>query len=505
VKKTAVFLMVLIILTKLLGFIRELVLSYFYGASNITDAYLISTTIPMVVFSFIAAGISTGYIPMLSKIENDSGEDEGIRYTNNLINVLLSLCTVLLLLGWGFTENLVRIFASGFEGETLALAVKFTRISLTGMYFMGTLSICNSFSQIKGNYYVPAIGGSLTNIVLIASIMLSARSNIVILAIGSVLSLAVPVVWLIPFIRRKGFKFRPILDLKDEHIKKMLYIALPVVLGMSVNQINIVVDRTIASGIIVGGISALNYANRINTLIQGIFVFAIVTIMYPRLSKMAAEYDFKGIKENAVKAINATNLILTPAMVGIMIFAEPIVRLLFNRGAFDDNAVTLTSVALFFLSLGMIAFGQRDILTRVFYSLQDTKTPMINASIAIVLNILLNIVLSRYLGIGGLALATSISAIFGTVLLSISLRKKLGPFGLKNVSFSFMKIVFASLLMGIIAKLIYQGLLNATSANISLVAAIGFGALLYFVIIFFMKIDEVDTAVSALRSKFNIG
>jgi len=500
-KKTAVFLMIVTIFSKILGFAREITLSYFYGASNISDAYLISTTIPMVIFSFIGTGISTGYIPMYSKIENSNGVDEAKRYTNNLINILIVICTVIVILGLLFTNQIVKIFASGFEGNILNLAVQFTKISLLGIYFTGLIYIFNGFLQIKGNYTIPASVGFPLNFFIIASIFLSSKTNILILSIGSVIAIASQLLLVLPFAYKRGYRYKFILDIKDEHIKTMAYIALPIIIGVSVNQINTLVDRTIASQIAVGGISALNYANRLNLFVQGIFVMSIATVMYPIISKMAAENNMIGLKKPLSEAISAINLLVIPATVGAMIFAEPIVKLLFGRGAFDTQAISMTSYALFFYSIGMVGFGLMEVLSRAFYAMQDTKTPMINAAIAMVMNIILNIILSKFLGIGGLALATSISAIFCTALLFISLRKKIGPFGMKSITISFIKILCASLMMGVIAKVSYNTLLNSINANLSLILSIGIGAVTYFFIIYFMKIEEVDTVVNAIKRK----
>jgi putative peptidoglycan lipid II flippase len=184
-----------------------------------------------------------------------------------------------------------------------------------------------------------------------------------------------------------------------------------------------------------------------------------------------------------------------------MVFAEPIVKLLFGRGAFDPQAISMTSDALFYYSIGMISFGLREVLSSAFYSLQDTKTPMVNGAIAMGMNIILNIILSKFLGIGGLALATSISAIFCTGLLSINLRKKIGAFGMKEITISFIKILVVSLGMGMVANLVYGMLLNNISANLSLIISICTGALFYFVIIFFMKIEEVDTMATAVKKR----
>lgn len=277
--------------------------------------------------------------------------------------------------------------------------------------------------------------------------------------------------------------------------------ALPIMIGVSVNQINVLVDRTLASSIAVGGISALNYANRLNGFVQGMFVTNISTVMYPMISKMAAQSNLDGLKKSVSEAINLINLFVIPATVGAMIFAEPVVRLLFGRGAFDPEAISMTSAALFYYSIGMVGFGLRQILSRAFYSLQDTKTPMINAAIAMGLNIILNFILSKYMGIGGLALATSISAIFCTGLLFISFRKKTGSFGMKGITISSVKILCASLVMGLVARVSYAALLEHASANLSLIGAIVIGAVVYFVMIYFMGIEEVDSMIGAVKVK----
>ncbi|MGB7604378.1 MAG: murein biosynthesis integral membrane protein MurJ [Lutisporaceae bacterium] len=500
-KKIALILMSITILSKVFGFARDIMLSYFYGASNISDAYLISITIPMVIFSFIGTGISTGYIPMYSNIERNHGAVEANKFTNNLINILLALCSIIVVFGLLYTDQIVKVFASGFKGETLILAVQFTRIALLGIYFSGIIYIFSGFLQLKGNYFIPALIGFPFNFFIILSIIISSNTSIFVLSIGSVVAVAAQLLLMIPFLYKKGYRHKLVFDIHDKNIRNMTYIALPVIIGMSANQINVLVDRTIASIVAVGGISALNYANRLNGFVQGIFVLSITTVMYPLISKMAAENNITGLKKSLKEAIGSINILVVPATIGSLLFAKPIVKLLFGRGAFDELAISVTSYALFFYSIGMIGFGLREVLSRAFYSMQDTKTPMYNAAIAVILNIILNIILSRYMGIGGLALATSISAIFCTVLLFISLRKKIGPFGMKSISISFIKVLCASLIMGLMAKLTYNYLATIISPNLSLLISIGIGAVVYFATIYFMKIEDVDIVINAIKRK----
>ncbi|MDF2520156.1 MAG: murein biosynthesis integral rane protein MurJ [Clostridia bacterium] len=500
-RKTALILMLLTILSKVFGLARDITLSYFYGASNISDIYLISITIPMTIFAFIGTGISTGYIPMYSRIDKLDGTRQADSFTNNLVNGLLLICTLFIIVGGIFTDELVKAFASGFKGDTLLLAAKFTRVSLLGIYFTAIIYVFSGYLQMKGNYTIPALIGFPLNFFMILSIIASSHTNVIVLSIGSVVAAIAQFLLLLPFIYKKGFRYKFTFYLKNKYVRDMIIVAAPAIFGVSVNQINVLVDRTIASSLVVGGISALNYANKLNGFVQGIFVLSISTALFPMISKMAAGNNVSGLKRSVSEAIGGVNLLVIPITIGSMIFAEPVVKLLFGRGAFDAQAISMTSTALFYYSIGMIGYGLREVLSRTFYSLQDTKTPMYNAAIALIMNIVLNIILSRYMGIGGLALATSISALFCTGLLFISLHKKIGSFGLKNMSYSFIKILVASLLMGLIAKLSFNSLTNILSQNLSLLVAIAMGAISYFVIIYFMKIDDVDAAVSTLKRK----
>ncbi|MGB4150419.1 MAG: lipid II flippase MurJ, partial [Limnochordia bacterium] len=272
----------------------------------------------------------------------------------------------------------------------------------------------------------------------------------------------------------------------------------------SVNEINVLVDRTLASRIAVGGISALNYARRLNGFVQGLVVVSLTSVMFPIISKMAAAENIKGLKQTVNEAMASMSLLIIPATIGAMVFAEEIVALLFGRGAFTAEAITMTGNALFYYSIGMIAFGLRDVLSRAFYALQDSKTPMINATIGVVLNIALNIILSRYMGIGGLALATSISAIVAVVLLFTSLRRKIGGLGLSNLVKSFTKIGLASVIMGVIARGGYNFLTQILGQNLALVIIMGMAVLIYGILVYFMRIPEVDQVIAAVKRIYSM-
>ena len=500
-KKAALSVMIITVLSKFVGFAREMVLSYVYGASALTDAYLISRTVPSVIFSFVSAGIATGFIPMYSRILAEHGKDEADRYTSNVSNALLILASIVAVFVLLFAEPVVKVFALGFSGDTLDMAITLTRISVFGVFFTGLANIFSGYLRLHGDFIIPALIGFPMNFVIIVSLFLSSRTNIYVLAIGTVVSTASQVLLCIPFLAKADYRHRLVLDMSNEHLKAMVLLALPVIMGTAVNDINVLVDRTMASQLAVGGISALNYAKHLNGFVQGLFVVSVTTVLYPMISKMAAEGNLKSLKAHLAEAMAMVNLLVVPATAGAMIFSREIVTLLFGRGAFTPEAIDMTGRALRYYSIGMIAFGLRDVLTRAFYSLQDTRTPMANSAVAVLVNIALNIILAKFLGIGGLALATSISAIVSAALMFITLRKKIGPFGLKETAKSFAKMVGASILMGIAAYHSFVLFRRFLAQNAALIAAIGVGALTYGILILFMKIPEVDRTVEAVKHR----
>lgn len=500
-KNTAFLLMLLTIVSKLIGFGRDITLSYFYGASNISDAYLISLTIPLSIFAFIGTGIATSYIPIYNLAEKENGIEKADRFTSNVINFTIIISTIIVIIGLIFTEPIVKIFASGFKGETLKIAVMFTRISIWSIYFSSLIYIFKGYLQLKDQFVVPALIGLPLNFITIIAIFISYRTNILVLSIGSIIATFSQIAIMVPWIIKKGFKYKFLVDKDSKYIKKLVYLSLPVILGVSASQINVLIDRTLASRIAMGGISALNYANRLNLFVQGIVVISISTAMYPLITKMALKKNIKGFKDSILSAINIINILVIPATVGSMIFSKEIVMLLFGRGEFDEQAITMTAGALFFYSIGMIGYGIREILSKAFYSLQDTKTPMINAAISMILNVILNLILSRYLGIGGLALATSISAIFVSSLLILNLRKKVGPFGMRSVINAFIKICIAASTMGVISKLSFEFFKNVLNINIALMIAIFIGALIYFILIYIFRIEDIINFVSLIQNK----
>ena len=508
VAKNTIYLMLVTLISKGLGFFRELCLGSAYGASAYTDAYIIAQNIPIVIFSSIALALGTSYIPLFCDIRENKGEDEEVKFSNNLINIVAISCLIVASIGIIFAEPLVKIFAMGFEGETLKLSIEFTRILLVGIIFIGINDIFMPFLQIKGNYIVPGMLGIPYNVVIIVSIFLSLNLGIKVLVYGTLIAIFTKIIFQVPFIIKKGYKYKPYMNIKDENIKKLLILVAPIFIGVAVNQINSLVDKTLASTLVEGSIASLNYANKLNEFVMGLFIVSITSVIYPLLSKLSAENNKEKFIDSIVKSVNFVILLLIPVSIGAMVLCTPIVKLLVERGAFDEMATKMTSSALFYYSIGIIGFGLRDILSRVFYSIQDTKTPMINGAIAMTLNIILNIILVRYMKHSGLALATSISSIICIILLFRRLEKRVGYFGQDKIIKLLIKSIASAIAMGITTKFSYY-MISIFIGNsfigqvVSLGGSVIIGIIVYFTGTLILKVEEVKCTIKIIKSRIS--
>lgn len=507
IAKSTFLLMLATMLAKILGFAREITLMYTYGTSAYSDVYITAMNIPLALFSSIGAALVTTFIPIYHESLQDGGEKNAYKFTNNILNIVLILSIVLSIIGYVFAEPLVKLFAMKFEGEKLLLTVQFVRIMMPGILFIGMSNIMVSYLQIKDSFTIPGLIALPNNIIIIVSIIISyITKNLYILAIGSLIGMISQFVFLIPFAIKKGYKFKLIFNLRDKYFKKMIFLVGPVFIGVAVNQINVMVDRSLASSFGDGIISALNSANRLNLFVTGLFISTIGAVIYPTLSKLSTNNNREEFSEAIVKSLNSIILLILPITIGAIVLATPIVKVLFERGAFDDRSTQLTSTALIFYSIGMIGFGLRDILSKVFYSIKDTKTPMINGIIAMILNVILNFILVRVMGYAGLALATSLSAIICTIFLFMSLHKKIGYFGQDRILKTTFKSMISTIIMGLVTLKLYEFLFDnigrgSIETIVSLVCSVIIGVIIYGLLIFLLKVEEVNLIIDIVKKR----
>ena len=508
VAKAAVGLMFATLLSKVLGFGRELALAGAYGASSYSDAFLVSLNIPTVIFSVIGTSLGTAFIPLYWEVHKNKGDEGALQFTNNVLNVVVSICLAFSILGIIFAEQIVTLFAFGFEPETFKIAVFYTRIMLLGLTCLGMNYMMSAYLQVKENFVVPGLMAIPYNIILISTIIISAKINPNLLAVGALIGLSSQVLFQLPFAIKQKYRYKFTYNLKDEYLKKMLWLVLPVLAGVAVNQVNAIVDKSLASTLVEGSISALNYGNRLVQFVLGIFIVSISTVVYPLLSKLSNEENTQLFNKTITTSINTVALLVLPVSAGAITLATPVVQLLFERGAFDSNATQMTVAALVCYSIGIIGFGLRDILGKVFYSLKDTKTPMRNGAFCMLLNIAMNITFIKVFDFGhaGLALATSISSIICIILLLFSLYRKIGDFGIKDTLIVFIKVIILSIIMAIAVKFTYSGASNILGSGfiqqaLSLVLSVIVGVIVYGFGVYIAKIEEINMILDKVKSR----
>lgn len=507
--KSALIIIIFSFSSKILGFIREQLIAAKFGSDAGTDTFFIALSAISLFTSMITSSINTTMIPVLSEIETKEGKKGKKEHTNNLLNIVILISIVIIIVAWFLAPFVMKILASGFEDEQFDLAVLMMRIGLPTIIFAGIVGVFRGYLQSELMFTESAAAAFPFNFTYIFFlIFLSSFFGIKGLMVTSVLAVLAQITIQIPGIRKTEFRYKYILDFKDKYVKKVIYLIPPVLISVGIDDINNMIDKSLGSRLVEGSISALNYSNRLKSLTTGIFISAITTVMYPMLSQEANKEDKSGFKNVILRGINIILLIIIPATVGMILLANPIVKVAFERGKFDSRATYMTAGALIFYSVGLVGIAFKSFLTRVYYSLQDTKTPMINSFVAVGVNVVFNFLLIGSMAHKGLALATSISAISTSLFLLYILRKKIGPFGFMDSIKCGLKSLISAAVMGVVvyflnivlAKNMGSGLV---SEFIALVVSAGVGATIYFALIYLFKIEEVDWVIKLARERLN--
>lgn len=493
--------------SKFLGFIRESLIAAKFGSGVDTDTFFIALSAITLFTTMIIKSINNTMIPVLSEVEEKEGKQGKIDHTNNLLNIIFLVSFILMALAWILAPMIIKILATGFKGQQFHLAVLMMRIGLPAIFFASVQGVFRGYLQSELMFTESAIADLPFNFVYILFLtLLASKFDIRALMVVSVLAVAAQVTIQIPGVRKTGFRYRFILDFKDLYVRKIIYLIPPVLVSATISDLNSIVDKSMASNLVVGSISSLQYARRLESVIKGTFISAITTVIYPMLSKEANKDNHDGLKKTIIHGINIIMLITIPATVGIIVLANPIVRIAFERGAFDTIATNMTVGALIFYSIGLTASSVASMVNKVYYSLQDTKTPMTNSFIALAANIVLNLVFIKSMGHKGLALATSLSAIITLIYLLYKLREKIGNFGFTRSIQCALKSLIAAIVMGVTVYFLdallvkYIGI-GTMKEFIALLISTGLGALVYFVLIYAFQIEELNWIIKAIRSR----
>jgi putative peptidoglycan lipid II flippase len=499
-------------LSRALGLARDILIANFFGSGMAADAFFVAFRIPNLLRRLFAEGsFSVAFIPVFTEYLQTRSEEEAFLLARVVSTFLVLILTGITILGIVFSPLIVRIIAPGFEsmGEKYALTVLLTRVMFPYIFFVSVVALFMGILNSLKHFGAPAAAPVFLNLSMIAALLFLApymRTPTVGLAIGVVVGGVIQVAVQIPFLMEKGLSFVPKWNPNHPALKRIGVLMLPTVFGSAIYQVNQLVGTLLASLLREGSVSYLYYADRLVQFPLGVFAIAISTAVLPSLSREAAQRDLDGLKETLSHALRLTMFITIPAMIGLIVLREPIIRLLFQRGAFDAFTTIMTAQALLFYSLGLWAFAALRVFVSAFYSLQDTKTPVKVAVVAMLANIGLCLALMGPLKHGGLALALSLASTLQLCILILLLRKRLGGIEGRVVFGSMARSFLCSLVMGVciyfIASRVFvdhssQGVFGLATG---LLVAIAAGVIVYAISAKVLGSKELTSVLRALKA-----
>ncbi|MDX9870840.1 MAG: murein biosynthesis integral membrane protein MurJ [Clostridia bacterium] len=502
VAQAAGILMIAMVLSRILGYVRDMVIYARFGQNSFTDAYNAAFSIPDFLYYLLVGGaLSSAFIPVFSSLIATKKEKEGWIVASTIFNIIIILMLIGIAIGMIFAPALIRLLVPGFDEVNMALTVSMTRIMFVQTFFMAlngiSMGILNSYQQ----FMAPAVGAVLYNFGIIAiGLLLSPYLGIVGFAVGVVAGAALNFAVQLPALIRLGLRYRPVIDLNHPGVRKIGALILPVLIGLSVTHFNLFVNQNLGSTLPEGMISALRAAQRIMQLPIGVFAIAIAVAVFPTLTGHAAREEKQQFKQTMSLGVRTILFITIPSAIGLMALRTPVIRLLFQQGLFTPEDTEATAYALLFYCIGLFAYSAIQLLNRVFYALQDTRTPVTVGILTILINIALNFWLIGSLAHGGLALAYSLAGIVNMIGLLVVLRIRIGSIDGRKMLASFLKTTGVSVIMGLAA---YQtaAWLEAfldvgtkTGQVIQVAVAIAVGVVLFIGLALLLKMEESELA-----------
>ncbi len=488
------------IISRILGFIRDVVIARLFGVYIYAQAFIIAFRIPNLLRDLVGEGAANAsLVPVFSEYEARRSKEEFWELANVVLNILLVVITAIVLLGILFSPVIVRLIAPGFtaEPEKFFQTVRLNRFIFPYILLISLVAYSTGILNSLKHFTVPAFAPCLLNISIIIFALVfgeGIKGLALGVLVGGFLQLAVQ----IPVLYKKGFRLRLFRRFRHPAAKTIGKLMLPRLGSSAIYQVNNFVDSIFGSLAWIvgeGGVAVLYFSYRLIQFPLGIFSNALFQVMLPTFSTQALETNRDALKQTLSFGLRAVFFVLLPASVGLAVLAQPIIGALFQGGKFDAYSTQLTARALSCYSLGLCAYGATKILQGCFFALKDTATPAKVAFLALISNIILNAILMWPLKIAGIALATSISGIGTFIILFFILRKRMGDFYSRDVFSSFWRILAASFGMGLICYFLAQKDLPGGNALVNKIGNLSLkliaGCLSYILFCFVFRVREM--------------
>ncbi len=500
------------VISRVLGYVRDMALAFYLGASGLSDVFFLSFRIPNLLRELFAEGAAaSAVIPVLTEYQA-RGREEASRLVRVTLGFVVLVVGALCVLGIVFAPAVVSVIGMGFldQPEKFRLTVTLTRVMFPFLFFISLASVAMGALNTRRVFFVPALAPAFLNIAVIAGVFAAAvwfgrpvMGAALGVSVGGLLQFLVQA----PQMKRQGYRLAPLLDLRHPGLRKILKLVLPITFAVSISQVYVLVASIIGAYLPEGSITYLFYSMRLIHFPIGVFGVAMGMAVLPSLSEHARKGDLESVKEDFSFALRLLFFITVPAMAGLIALREPIVNLLFQRGEWDYAATRGTALALLYYSLGIWAVVGVRVVTSTFYSMQDTRTPVKVAALALLVNIALSLALMGPMLHAGLALAHALAATLNLGVLFVLLRKRLGGVRSGRILGSLGRTAAASAVMGLLCALLLGGGLWTAPGSPGLKAALLGGTIalavgVYALVSFALGSEELGFVVKLIRQKF---
>jgi putative peptidoglycan lipid II flippase len=501
--QSAGIVMVLYGLSDVLGLARNVAITYQFGTSAEIDAYFAAFRVPDFIFNLLAGGaLASAFIPPFTQRLAAGDSRGGWRLAAQVINLVFVATTAICIAAALLAEPLVGyLVAPGFSHAEQQLTANLMRIMLLTPIIFGVSGIIMGILNAHQHFLLPALAPSMYNLgIIVGALALAPRWGVYGLALGVVggalLHLGIQLPWLL----REKIAYARGLGLHDADVREVVRLMAPRAVGSAAVQLNFWANVYLASSLPVGSLSALNYAFTIMLLPEAVIAQAVATVLFPTFAQLVADRQLDALRRAFSTVFRGVLFLALPSAVGLFILRVPLIQLLLQRGDFTPDSTAQTALALAFFSLGLAAHSGLEILTRVFYALHDTATPVRITLGSVILNIVLSVMLVRMLAQGGLALANSLATTAELLVLLWLLRPRLNGIDEENIARSVLKMIIASLVMGGVLVALSNGL-GGTSVWVSVPVLLLAGALAYVASMWLFKSDEIALVMNLARRR----
>ncbi|AEJ39464.1 integral membrane protein MviN [Sulfobacillus acidophilus TPY] len=416
---SASLIFIVTLISRLSGFFREVVMADFFGTSTATDAWLMASALPNLLFSTINGAITVTVVPLMTQADAEYSPRSVARFLNEVFTALFLISAGLIALGEVFAPLIMHLMAPGFHGGELRLTIDMTRIMIPTIFFWGIAGLVVGILQEREEYVTPAISPMMVNIVRILTIVILGHFwGIRGVAAGFTLAVISQLLVTVPSLHKMGIHLHFRWHFSHPLLKKMINMAGPFFLTSSVGSVGVIVDRILASSLVAGSIAALNYSYVLVQMPIGLVISSLSTPIYTRLAQHHSHREDDTFRQLAMRGFRLVLLIIVPMTIWYIALRIPLLQLLYQRGAFNARSTALTSGTLLYFALGLPGFSLSFYLQRLFFATQDTKSPSRFSIATILINIIGDIILVHFMKADGLALATSFATWVNAALLT---------------------------------------------------------------------------------------